>query len=48
MLRGSINHVSITVSDLTQAMKFFKPFLEFLGYDMGHVIRDTQWAAADG
>jgi predicted enzyme related to lactoylglutathione lyase len=40
MLRGSINHVSITVSDLTAAMRFFKPFLEFLGYNLGQVIQD--------
>ena len=40
MLRGSINHISITVSDLTTAMKFFKPFLEFLGYNIGQVIQD--------
>ncbi len=32
MLRGSINHVSVTVSDVPEAMKFFRPFLEFLGY----------------
>ena len=40
MLLGSINHVSITVSDLAKAMKFFKPFLEFLGYNIGEVIQD--------
>jgi hypothetical protein len=40
MLRGSINHVSITVRDLGEAMKFFKPFLEFLGYHIGQVIQD--------
>jgi glyoxylase I family protein len=40
MLTGSINHVSITVSDLTEAMKFFKRFLEFLGYQIGEVIQD--------
>jgi len=40
MLKGSINHVSITVSNLIEAMKFFKPFLEFLGYEIGEVIRD--------
>ncbi len=32
MLLGSINHVSLTVSDFDEAMKFFRPFLEFLGY----------------
>ena len=32
MLLGSINHVSITVSDLPAAMKFFRPLAEFLGY----------------
>ena len=40
MLRGSINHVSITVSDLNEAMKFFTPFLEFLGYRIGETIQD--------
>lgn len=29
---GTINHASITVSDLDQAMAFFDPFLDFLGY----------------
>jgi glyoxylase I family protein len=37
---GSMNHVSITVSDLTRAMEFFKPFLEFLGYRIWDVIQD--------
>ena len=32
MLHGSINHVSITVSDLPAAMEFLGPLLEFLGY----------------
>lgn len=32
MLRGSINHVSVTVRDLDVAMQFFGPVLEFLGY----------------
>jgi len=40
MLLGSINHVSITVSDLTRAMEFFKPFLEFLGYNVGEAFQD--------
>jgi catechol 2,3-dioxygenase-like lactoylglutathione lyase family enzyme len=40
MLHGSINHVSITVSDLNRAMRFFGPFLEFLGYTIGEVIQD--------
>jgi glyoxylase I family protein len=29
---GSLNHVSITVSDLDQAMCFFRPFLAFFGF----------------
>ncbi len=33
MLRGSINHVSISVSDLPRAMPFLRPILEFLGYE---------------
>ncbi len=37
MLHGSINHVSITVSDLPAAMEFFGPFLEFLGYTVGSI-----------
>src|SRR6266481_5941013 len=36
-LHGSINHVSITVSDLPEAVKFFGPLLEFLGYTFGAV-----------
>ena len=32
MLQGSINHVAIAVSDVPEAMKFFRPLLEFLGY----------------
>ena len=32
MLHGSINHLSLTVSDLSRALDFFSPFLEFLGY----------------
>ena len=40
MLLGSINHVSITVSDLDNAMKFFGPFLEMLGYSVGQVFKD--------
>ena len=39
MLHGSINHASITVSDLPAAMEFFGPFLEFLGYTVGNVGR---------
>ena len=39
-LIGSMNHVSITVSDLTASMNFFEPFLEFLGYRIGDVIQD--------
>ena len=37
MLHGSINHVSITVSDLRKAMDFFGPLLEFLGYSVGEI-----------
>ena len=42
MLHGSINHVSITVSDLPKAMEFFGPVLEFLGYTVGAISRDTR------
>jgi catechol 2,3-dioxygenase-like lactoylglutathione lyase family enzyme len=38
-LLGSINHVSITVSNLSVAMKFFRPLLEFLGYSVGEIFR---------
>ncbi len=41
-LHGSINHVSITVSDLPEAMKFFGPMLKFLGYTVGGVFQDTR------
>ena len=40
MLQGSINHISIVVSDLRHALKFFNPLLEFLGYSPGEIIRD--------
>jgi predicted enzyme related to lactoylglutathione lyase len=30
--QGSINHFSITVSDLDRAMEFLEPVLDFLGY----------------
>jgi glyoxylase I family protein len=39
-LLGTMNHVSITVSDLERAMQFFGPFLQFLGYDQTEHIRD--------
>jgi catechol 2,3-dioxygenase-like lactoylglutathione lyase family enzyme len=39
MLHGSINHVSITVSDLRAAMKLFGPLLQFLGYTCGEIQR---------
>ncbi len=42
MLHGSINHVSITVSDLPEAMRFFGPLLEFLGYTLGQILRDER------
>lgn len=35
MLQGSINHVSLSVSDLDAAMGFFEPLLSFLGYTIG-------------
>ena len=41
-LLGSINHVSITVSDLAEAMKFFGPLLKFLGYTVGGIFKDTR------
>lgn len=31
-LHGTINHISITVSDLPGTMAFFGPFLSFFGY----------------
>ena len=40
MLHGSINHVSVTVSDLDRAMEFFAPLLEFLGYRTGKPLRN--------
>ena len=42
MLHGSINHVSITVSDLREAMRFFGPFLGFLGYTVGAIEHDPR------
>jgi len=41
-LLGSINHVSITVSNLVEAMKFFGPLLKFLGYTVGGIFKDTR------
>lgn len=40
--QGSINHVSITVSDLDSAMAFFAPVLELLGYT------DHEWGHSSG
>jgi catechol 2,3-dioxygenase-like lactoylglutathione lyase family enzyme len=40
VLHGSINHVSVTVTDLDEAMAFFGPVLELLGYRTGEVLRD--------
>jgi len=37
MLHGSINHVSISVSDLESAMRFFFPLLAFLGFSPGEI-----------
>ncbi|MCP5143287.1 MAG: VOC family protein [Gammaproteobacteria bacterium] len=31
-LHGSINHIALTVSDLDEAMRFYTPLLEELGY----------------
>lgn len=42
MLHGSINHVALTVSDLPEAMAFFGPFLDFLGYSVGEIMRDER------
>ena len=41
MLQGSINHLSITVSDLRVALTFFTPLLEFLDYQAEGIIRDN-------
>ena len=38
-LLGSINHLSIAVSDLPAAMKFFGPFLSALGYGVGEIFK---------
>ena len=42
MLHGSLNHVSLTVSDLPRAMEFFGPFLRFLGYTVGSIGHDDR------
>ena len=42
MLHGSINHVSITVSNLPEAMRFLGPLLEFLGYTVGEIFHDDR------
>jgi catechol 2,3-dioxygenase-like lactoylglutathione lyase family enzyme len=38
-LTGSINHLSIAVSDLPAAMKFFAPLLEALDYGIGQTFK---------
>ena len=40
MLHGSINHVSLTVSDLDEAMRFLGPVLSFLGFELGETLRE--------
>jgi catechol 2,3-dioxygenase-like lactoylglutathione lyase family enzyme len=35
MLNGSINHIAITVTKLDEAMVFWRPLLELLGYTVG-------------
>jgi catechol 2,3-dioxygenase-like lactoylglutathione lyase family enzyme len=40
VLHGSINHLSITVSKLEEAMAFFGPVLEFLGFTRGEILSD--------
>ena len=42
MLHGSINHISITVSNLQAAMRFLSPLLRFLGYAVGDIMRDER------
>ena len=42
MLHGSINHISITVAELPNAMKFFGPLLEFFGYTVGAIAHDDR------
>ena len=42
MLHGSINHISVTVSDLRRAMEFFGPLLGFLGYTVGGIGHDDR------
>lgn len=42
MLLGSIHHISITVADLPNAMRFFGPLLEFLGYAVGRIGHDDR------
>jgi catechol 2,3-dioxygenase-like lactoylglutathione lyase family enzyme len=44
VLHGSINHVSITVSNLPEAMKFFGPLLQSLGYRVGEIFRSRSGA----
>ena len=36
-----IHHIAITVGDIKEAMQFFRPFLELLGYKCLEVFRDT-------
>jgi catechol 2,3-dioxygenase-like lactoylglutathione lyase family enzyme len=43
-LLGSVNHLAITVSDLPEAMRFYTPLLELLGYDVGPIFRSGSGA----
>ena len=39
-LLGAMCHVGVTVRDLDDAMQFFTPFLEFLGYEIWDEVRN--------
>ena len=44
MARGSINHISLTVSDLDRSTEFYDKVLNFIGYTRVEVPESTQQA----
>jgi len=44
MARGSINHISLTVSDLERSTAFYDKVFEFIGFKRVEVPESTQQA----
>ena len=47
MARGSINHISLTVSDLERSTAFYDRVFEFIGFKRVEVPESTQQAMKD-